>query len=476
MGVRSRYWQLVKIDAAGRRQIQEITPAKAFFLDMFPTATVNDDLPDVEINKKLLQLSENVPADRYLLAERCLLCFISWQIEQVCVQLEAKFGTVHGFKSADLLLCVLDDDGKLKPVGNYQSFSRQILQSFDPEKSNLTTWTSTRVKQNLRLNQFLLECGVYLVSDWAILNDTKPKQLQRIFTIFYSLTAGEIMQAQQLLDSYHAIYRTARLQQRGKERGDNLEQPPKRRGGKCTIPTIHQLQAIATLLQSKTGQNLSSETVMTQLQRLAEQLRRYRIHVRGGSLPAESLDVAGDGYCEGITGYTNTTEVVNDEDEQTEFLQLYRPQFLACLEQALAIVTQKRVEQLQRKKGDKAKKFLLALQLFHCQNLSMTEIAAKVGLRAQDAVTRFLKLKDFRADVRQELLIMLCNSVMELAKNYSHPDSLQTLEGKIKIALNEQINHVIEAAEIQAQTAKSLSTKTSSFNQRLCRYLDDIIN
>jgi hypothetical protein len=215
---------------------------------------------------------------------------------------------------------------------------------------------------------------------------------------------------------------------------------------------------------------------MTQLQRLAEQLRRYRIHVRGGSLPAESLDVAGDGYCEGITGYTNTTEVVNDEDEQTEFLQLYRPQFLACLEQALAIVTQKRVEQLQRKKGDKAKKFLLALQLFHCQNLSMTEIAAKVGLRAQDAVTRFLKLKDFRADVRQELLIMLCNSVMELAKNYSHPDSLQTLEGKIQIALNEQINHVIEAAEIQAQTAKSLPTKTSIFNQRLCRYLDDIIN
>ena len=471
MGVRSRYWQLVKIDAAGRRQIQEITPAKAFFLEMFPTATVNDDLPDAEINKKLLQLSQNAPADRCLLAERCLLCFISWQIEQVCLQLAAKFGTVHGFKSADLLLCVLDDDGKLKPVGNYQSFSRQILQSFDPEKSNLTTWTNTRVKQNHRLNQFLLECGVYLVSDWAILNDTKPKQVQRIFTDFYSFTASEILQAQQLLESYHAIYRTARLQQRGKERGDNLEQPPKRRGGKCTI------QAIATLLQSKTNQTLSSETVMAQLQKLAEQLRQYRIYARGGSLPAESLDVvAEDVYGEGIAGYTNTTEVVNDEDEQTEFLQLYRPQFIASLEQALAIVTQKRVEQLQRKKGDKAKKFLFALQLFHCQNLSMTEIAAKVGLRAQDAVTRFIKLKEFRADVRQERLIMLCNSVMELAKNYSHPDSLQTLEGKIQIALNEQINHVIESAEIQAQTAKTLTPETSIFNQRLCRYLDDIIN
>jgi hypothetical protein len=106
----------------------------------------------------------------------------------------------------------------------------------------------------------------------------------------------------------------------------------------------------------------------------------------------------------------------------------------------------------------------------------MTEIAAKVGLRAQDAVTRFLKLKDFRADVGQELLIILCNSVMELAKNYSRSDSLQTLEEKIQIALNEQINHVIEAAEIQAQTAKTLTPETSIFNQRLCRYLDDIIN
>lgn len=477
MGVRSQYWQLVKIDAAGRRQIQEITPAKAFFLEMFSTATVNDDLPDVEINKKLLELSQNAGTDRCLLAERCLLCFISWQIQQVCLQLEAKFGTVHGFKCADLLLCVLDDDGKLKPVGNYQCFSRQILQSFDPEKSNLTTWTNTRVKQNHRLNQFLLECGVYLVSDWAILNDTKPKQLQRIFSEFYSFTAGEILQAQQLLESYHAIYRTARLQQRDQERKqDNLQQPLKRIGGKCTIPTIHQLQAIANLLQSKTNQTFSSETVMTQLQKLAEKLRQYRIHVRGGSLPAESLDMITDNICsEGIAGYYNSIEVVNDEDEQTEFLQLYRSQLIVSLEQALAIVTERRVEQLQRKKDDKARKFLFALQLFHCENLSMTAIAAQVGLRAQDAVTRFLKLKDFRADVRQELLIILCNSVMELAKNYSHPDNLQNLEEKIKIALNEQIDHVIETAAIQAQTAKNITVKTSIFNQRLCRYLDHII-
>ena len=65
MGLRSRYWQLVKIDAAGRRQIQEITPAKVFFTDVFPATTINDDIPDSEIHKKLLQLSENVPTDHW---------------------------------------------------------------------------------------------------------------------------------------------------------------------------------------------------------------------------------------------------------------------------------------------------------------------------------------------------------------------------------------------------------------------------
>jgi hypothetical protein len=464
MGVASRYWQLVKIDGAGRRQIQEISAAKAFFVDVFPAIASgggngiadNTDrhVPDAEIQLQLLQLSRDAPADRCLLAQRCLLCFISWQIEQVCLQLAAKFGSVHGFSCADLLPYVLDDDGRLQPDGTYQSLSQKILQSFNPQQSSLTTWTTTRVKHDAALNQFLLECGVYMVSDWAILNDTRPQQLERIFREFYALTPPEIQQAQQLLESYHAVYRTARLQQRSLSIG-----------GKCTTPTTQQLQQIATLLQSQT---LKSETVMTLLQKLATQLREYRIHVRGGSLPTKSLDA--------ITAneYTDTSKALDNEDEQTEFLQLYRPQFLACLEQALAIVTQSRVNRLQQKKGEKAKKFLQALKLFHCQNLRMTEIADSLGLRAQDAVTRLLKLKEFRADVRQQLLLLLCNRVFDLAKNYSHPDRLITLEQQIKLALDEQITQVIKEAGNQSQTAKINTIENGLFSERLCRYLDSL--
>ncbi|MBX9254892.1 hypothetical protein H1Q63_13200 [Desmonostoc muscorum CCALA 125] len=458
MGVASRYWQLVKIDAAGGRQVQEITPAKAFFADVFSAKADNNDVPDAEIQLQLLQLSRDAPADRCLLAQRCLLCFISWQIEQVCLQLETNFGTAHGFSCSDLLPYVLDDDGRLEPTGSYECLSRKILHSFDPDQSSLTTWTTTKVKQYPALNQFLLESGLYLVSDWAILNDTRPKQLERIFREFYSLTPREIEYFVIFLESYHLVYRAQRLQQRSLGIG-----------GKCLPPTTQQLQEIALNIQSQSGQMLKNETVMTQLQKLASLLRQYRIHVRGGSLPTTSIDVVGR---ESILNL-DVTNAGENEDEEAEFLQLYRPQFLACLDQALALVITLRVKQLQGKKGDKAKKFLIALQLVHCQQIPMTEIASRLGLRAQDAVTRLLKLKEFRADVQQQLLVILRDRVLDLAKNYFDPEHLQTLENQISSALDEQISTVLRDAKISSQTPKS-SVVNNLFSQQLCRYLDTI--
>jgi hypothetical protein len=70
MGVSSRYWQIVKIDTAGRRQVREITPAKEFLTDLFPAIANNVDVEDTSIQSVLLPLSRNTYADRYFLAER----------------------------------------------------------------------------------------------------------------------------------------------------------------------------------------------------------------------------------------------------------------------------------------------------------------------------------------------------------------------------------------------------------------------
>ncbi|MBD0362657.1 MAG: hypothetical protein ICV55_07805 [Coleofasciculus sp. C3-bin4] len=478
MSAASRYWTLVRIDAAGKRKIEEIAQAKAFFLASFPEFMPRSEVPDALIQRQLLhwmrEAKGQTDTNKRFLSERCLQCFISSQIDRVCQKLATQFGAEHGFTCGDLLPFVLDDDGTTTPAStSYQSLLREIVQSFDPEQSSLATWTTRRVKHHKELNAFLLEHGVYLVSDWAILNDTSPKQLQRIFSEFHHLTPIEIQQAKQLLESYHAVYRAQRLKQR--QAGIK---------GQCLPPTTEQLHKMGMSLSTQTSKRLTPETLMTQLQEMASRLREYRIYVRGGSLPTESLDVTTDTGT--LTERIPSLDFADNQDtpdEQTEFLSFYRQQFLTCLDQAVAQVTDERVKHLQRKDAQKAQKFLTALQLFHCQERSMTEIAPEVNLQAQFHVSRLLQLKSFRADVQQQLLVRLRDlcfaaalryRVFDQAKAYTEPERLQTLNQQIEEALDEQITQVIQEAARSASTATTAKnqTTTSLFAERLCRHLD----
>ncbi|MDZ8226910.1 hypothetical protein [Nostoc sp. ChiVER01] len=462
MGDASRYWTLVRIDAGGNRKIQEIPAAKSFYAQVFDRLAEDDDVPDGDIHRQLLHLYRHSSDDTVLLAERCLLCFLSWILEQGCMQLERKFGQNHNFSCSDLFPYVLDDDGKLSRAGSYECFSRQILQSFDSQQGSLTTWAMMKVKQHPELNRFLLECGVYLISDWAILNDTQPKQLERILKEFHLFSDLAIQEAQCLLRSYHAVYRLQRLQQiRRKVRS------------KCTEPTTQQLQDIGQLIKSDTGRLFDDVTVRTMLKKLATQLREYRIHVRGGSLPAKSLDaVEGDNYNSLIEKIpaADTNNILEENEEQAEFLRFYHRQIPICLQQALAKVTESRIRQLSRKKGDKAQMFLTALELSQCQKLVMKEIAEILGMRAQDAVTKLLKLKDLRTDVRQETLVILRDSVKEKAKEYADIQALKNLDEQLTIVLLEAIIRMMENSESQSGTMKD-NLKSDMFAERLCEYL-----
>lgn len=470
MGVASRYWKLVRIDAAGNRKIEEIAPAKAFFLASFPELTAQNELPDASIQRQLWQWMREAAEDVRPLAKRCLQCYISSQIEQACQQLAAQFGIEHGFTYKDLLPFVLDDDGR-RPRSNqsppnsssYKSLLNEILDSFDPEQSTLATWATRRVKHHKELNAFLLECGVYLVSDWAILNDTTSKQLQRIFSEFHRLTPHEIEQARELLESYHAIYRAQRLQQRqaGKK-------------GQCLPPTPEQLQQIIQHLSTRTNKRLSPTTAIAQLQTIASRLRQYRIHVRSGTLPTESIDAPASGTSPDRNPFLEFSDRQDATDEQSEFLSHYRQQFLICLDRVLAQVIQAQVTKLQRKNPQKAEKFLTALELFHCRGQSMTEIAPIVNLQAQFQVSRLLNLKAFRADIRQQLLVELRDRVLDQAKAYTDPERLQFLSQQIEEALDEQISKLMQAAATQASTATITKHQITSslFARRLCRHLD----
>ncbi|AFY31634.1 hypothetical protein [Calothrix sp. PCC 7507] len=459
-----KYYTLVILNNAGKRQLREIEIAKIFFTDTFADFSVIEEVSDTLIQKQLLETYQNNLGNSSLFAQRCLLCFISWQIEQVCLSLAQKFGNLHGFSRHDLLPYVLDDDGSLQTSTTYKCFSREILETFDPDKSNLNTWTNRKVKQHREINKFLLECGLYFVTDWAILNDTRPQQLKNILGEFHSLTNSEIAETQKLLEAYHKIYRTERCRQ----------QADSKTKGRCHPPTIQQLEEMTEILKTKGIDSISTKTIMQKLQSLADKLRQYRIHVRSGSLFTVSLDAELNEnftFIEQIYD-PNSENIIIEADTTTEFLEIYRAQFLNCLDNSLNTVIESRVKKLQNKDTDKANKFLTALQLFHCQRLSMGNIAKQLGLRAQDAVARLLKLKEFRADVRQEILVKLQEQVIELAQKYSTPKQLKILEAQIKEVLDEQIINVISQAELEAATMQSNVT-ISEFSKRLCRLLND---
>ena len=453
------YWTLVSLNTEDCLR-QEIPLAKDFFLASFTDTTNINELSDIAIQRRLFEIYHNCSSQDKLLAQRCLLCFISCQIEKSCLKLARDFGSFHGFTHRDLLPYVLNDDGTFPPLIEHHCFAREILESFDVDKSSLTTWTTRKVRQHNQLNQFLLQCGLYLISDWAILNDTNTKQLQDILGGFHLLSKFEIQQAQTLLEAYHKVYRAERFRRR-------LQ---KQSAGKCETPSQSQLREITEVLVTKGIYSISIKAALNKLQNLATKLREYRIHARSGKFRTDSLDEKLENNFTFIEQFTvsNPKNVLDSTDEAEDFLENYRSQILICLDNALNTVIKARFEYLNKKNADKASKYLIALTLFHCQRLSMGIIAQQLGLRAQDAVTRLLKLGNLRADVRQQMMITLKESVINLAQQYSSISDLETLEMRITSAIDEQINKIISDSEIEAVNIQN-NLAPSLFSESLCR-------
>lgn len=469
MVVPSKYWRLVRIDATGRRKIEEIESAKVFFQSQFSALLGEEEIDDRTIQNRLLHLLHE--SSQAALAEICLRCFISQQIEQICIQLEAQFGKKHGFTHCDLFSFVLDEISpkQIKTKGDseslqYKSLATEILETFDCHKGSFTSWIARLVKHHRELNAFLLQHGVYLVSDWAILNDTNQRQLQRIFSEFHHLTPGEIQQFSLLLETYHAVYRRDRLKLR--QSGGN--------GGQCLPPSSPQIGEMISYFHAKCGIQFKSEQVMNQLRDMADKLREYRIYIRGGMAKTEPLyTVENRSLVSNLRAANSDNLLDGQEEEEIEFLTAYRTAFRNCLDQSLESAISDRLNRTSRQKNYSTQQFIFGIHLFHCQQLPMSEIAALVGLEYQYQVSRLLKLKEFRADVRQRMLKCLQNCVLQQATAYTDPDILPQLEQKIEVALNEQITQLIDEAEAESTTPNR--RQQSLFTARLCQYLKKVL-
>ncbi|MGP1374902.1 MAG: hypothetical protein ACTS3T_18880 [Almyronema sp.] len=454
-----RYWRLVRIDAASRPHLVTLPTLKVFLKQVLDEFAGRSDSALQQRLWTLFQQFDSSSVAAFALAEGSLRCLISHQTQFVCRQLESQFGQRHGFSRYDLFPYVLDETYPLESLHQlspdaYRPLATDILQTYNPQKASLNTWVIRRVRHHRELNQFLLQQGVYLISDWAILNDTHPKQLQRIFSEFHRLTPPEIFQAAALLQAYHQVYRHDRLQQR--QQGTVSA---------CIPPTTAQLERIADRLPVQL--QAQPNDLFAQLQAIATYLRQYRIYVRTGATPTESLDQPEFGaVVEGL----HAQQAAEAEDELQAFLQFYRQQLMQCLDQAIAEVIEQWVAQLQRRKNKSPQQFLHALKLFHCQDLAMGDIAHQVGLSQQYQVSRLLKLKQLRADIRHRLLQLLGDRIRAKVQTHLPPDRLKLLDEKISAALAEQVDTLLQEAEAEAATAST--SPRSCLSHHLCCYLD----
>lgn len=437
--------------------MQTITAAKILVDQEFGDLSTDTEVDDFPIQQHLVTLLREQDRPE---AGISLRCYISHQIAATCKGLAAKFGTEYGFTRTDLYPLVLTDFIDTRPDRSpdrreYRSLGQEILDKFDPTHARLSTWTARLVNSHPELKKFLLEHGIYLISDWAILNDTTPSQLPQILLDYHTVTAAELKIATQLLTQYRAIYRRDRLQKGTKSR--------------CEEPSPAQLQQIAAQLEGEDGLSLSPTQILNHLHKLASQLRQYRIAVRGGrsalnsSLDASNIQRQADEY-----QLDNLSPDNDSADREAAFLSTYRPHFKQALDTAIAEILDRRIEQISRKKGGDRTSYLTGLNLFHCTGQSMSEIASAIGLEAQYQVSRLLKLKDLRTDIRHRMLQILEPIVRAQAMEYVEPDCLQDLDRALETALAERVDALMQQTELNiAQNCVA----DSFFAKRICQYL-----
>lgn len=459
----SNYWRFIRVDSTNKRQIQTIATAKTYFQNQFTQASCVSDAKIVYQLWQQMHQNRKTYSNKSHLAEVCLRCAISHRIDKVCLELGIKFGIDNGFSREDLLPFVLPDEvlwanSKRQAISNYKSLTTSLLQTFNPDKGSLNNWVKRYVIGQPELKKFLLEHGVFIISDWALLNDTNPQKLQLYSIDMHNVPTVEIQQRKDILISYHTVYREDRLQQRS--RGITLP---------CQAPTSEQLNCMADDIKKRTGRILSHELLLKQLQEIATKIRQYKISARGGYVSETSLDKSG------IQPIAENSQPNYDDEEQTKFLQLYELEFIESLDKTIAQVIDKFGAKLKpqanNNKNKNKESLLKGLHLFHCQGQGMGQIAPHIGFKKQYEVSRFLRLNEFRADIRHKLLINLRERVTEIIKDFTSYQRLEALDKKIESILDEQILDEMEKAKSETKSPVKNQAFCSLFARRLCHYL-----
>ena len=475
MAVSPRYWKIWRINPAKESGYSKVVVpfAREFVEQKLVKAQNNDnDLKSNLISYFRLKDSA-VDLAGSAKAGLCLRCYVSEPILKACFKLDNLFAGDKQFSYRDLLVFALNDDGETlvildrdrktqltlneegeaKPTA-YQFFTVKILQTYNADsesRMSLDNWAYLQTKQHPKIKNFLSEFGFKHLSDWALLNRVRPKQIERLAE-----------RDRQLVEVYHSVYRRDRVRQR------------KPGAQRCPDPSAVQLEEMLGCLQTKNVAVETTAKLLRELRQVALQLRQY--DVWSNREPLEIRDPnTGD--------YTTRTDL---PDESTDKLDVEQQELLEFLHEQLTIALTQTIEQeihswitkLEKSKtyATYAKEFIPGLQLYYDEGLSLRDIAPKLGMANWDRARRILNpgelLNKVRAVCVQKMLVSILEKAREkgLTENPPKIEYLQSVTEQIEAFADAEI--FIEAAkEIRAGRNRKMESR---YSQQLCLILNNI--
>ena len=443
MTVPPRYWKIWRINPARERvgYKQVLAPLAKEFVQKQLTDSQNSDIQSNLIS--YFQLKKTAVEARSLAqAGLCLRCYVSDPILKACRKLDNLFGIEKHFSYQDLLAFALNDDGEtlvildgdrktqliLDDKGEakttaYQFFTVKVLQTFNADshsRMSLDNWAYLQTKQNPEIKKFLSEFGFKHLSDWALLNRARPKQIERLAE-----------RDRHLVEVYHAVYRRDRVQQR-------------RLGAKrCPDPSNVQLQEMLTCLQARNVKLNTTTQLLKELQQVAVQLRQYDIW--SNREPLEIPDPDTGNYTTRMDlPYESRDEL---DVEQQELVEFFHEQLRIALTQTIEQEIRSCITKLEKSKkyAPFAKQFIPGLQLYYNQSLSLKDIAPRLGMTSWDQARRILNpgklLNKVRVSCVQQLLESILKKSQEKGLTEVPPksDYLQNLAEQIEAFADAEI-------------------------------------
>ncbi|BAY85948.1 hypothetical protein NIES267_54540 [Calothrix parasitica NIES-267] len=474
MNTSSRYWKIWRINPAreklGYKQFRVSTAQEFVNNQIFNTE-------DSDGQNTLLSYfkSENDGEDTINRARAglCLRCYVSEPILKECKKLDSLFSGEKQFSYRDLLPFVLDDDGEKLIVldqdgktqlivddssktraSKYNLFSVKVLQTFNLElqsRMSLDNWAYLQTKQNPELKKFLSEFGFKHLSDWALLNRVRKKQLERL-----------LEQERYVIQAFHAVYRRDREQQKN------------RVSQKCPDPTTAQLEEMLAYLQQQIWINTPVQLIK-ELKQIAQQLRKYDIWNS-----RESLDIYDDESSTYVTRRDLPNSSLDETDvEQQDFFKLFHQLLYMTLSQTIKQQVEANIQKLQKSKKYRpfATKYIQGLHLYYESAMSLKDIAPQLEMTSWDQARRILNPGELLSKVRAKTVEQMLESILKKAAEKGLtkiPPSANYL-----LTVTEQIESYVDG-EIFQQAAEEIRagryrTMSSVYAKEIRSYIQECL-